>query len=111
MGRPLYGDVFGTNQTNENDLIVEPIDSTLWGEMESEDEESEVSEEEPEGEEEEGEEAKDADDTGLVTPAIGEGLMTPSIPSAGLETPDIIELRYKLIDKKLRNLNLFFSFF
>ena len=59
MGKPLYGDVFGT-QTEEISAIAdnEVYDKTQWGELESESE----SEEESEDEEEE------EDQTGVVTP-------------------------------------------
>lgn len=71
----------------------------MWGELESEEEEEEVEEsEEEEGEDEEGA----IDQSGLVTPA--EGLATPSgfssVP-AGLETPDMIELRKKKIEAEM----------
>ncbi|XP_046864192.1 splicing factor 3B subunit 2-like isoform X2 [Xenia sp. Carnegie-2017] len=86
-GRPLYGDVFGVQQTDINIVHDEQVNSNLWGELESESEESEESEEESE------EEAPDQ--SGLVTPAET-GLITPSgltsIP-AGMETSDMIELR------------------
>lgn len=66
--------------------------------MESESEEE--SDEEEEGDE--GEEEGEPDQTGLITPA--EGLVTPSgitsIP-AGLETPEIIELRKKKIESEM----------
>ncbi|XP_074662695.1 uncharacterized protein LOC141915170 isoform X2 [Tubulanus polymorphus] len=93
-GKPLYGDVFGTT-TQELQVPVqeEEVDKTLWGEMESESESEEESEEEEEEEEEE------PDKTGLITPA--DGGITPSglssIP-AGMETPDMIELRKKKIE-------------
>ncbi|KAK2163247.1 hypothetical protein LSH36_83g04088 [Paralvinella palmiformis] len=93
-GKPLYGDVFGT-QTAEAEVPVqeEEVDKSLWGELESESEEEEESEEESE---EEG----DVDTTGLVTPGDA-GLVTPSgvtsIPM-GVETPDMIELRKKRIE-------------
>ncbi|CAG8578877.1 4759_t:CDS:10 [Rhizophagus irregularis] len=66
--RPLYGDVFGTYQQDIPSDIVQPIERSLWGELEYEEE------------------------------ALQEGLVTPSglssVPSAsGLETPDFIELR------------------
>ena len=86
---------------------------TPWGEMEDEVyeevEPEEESEEEEEGPEQAGKESAEAEEeeeteipedglqsTGLKTP--GEGLMTPSgistgLASAGLETPDMIELR------------------
>jgi splicing factor 3B subunit 2 len=80
-------------------LLDEEVDRTLWGELESEEEEEEVEEsEEEEGEDEEGA----IDQSGLVTPA--EGLATPSgfssVP-AGLETPDMIELRKKKIEAEM----------
>ncbi|CAG0883913.1 unnamed protein product, partial [Cyprideis torosa] len=98
LGRPLYGDVFA--QTAPHALGGdEEVDRSLWGELESESEEE--SEEEEEEEEEEGEKQEEEQqrvkdmDTGLVTPVVG-GLVTPSgltpMP-AGMETPDMIELR------------------
>lgn len=74
-GRPLYGDVFGT-QVSENQMHIqeEEIDHTLWGELESESSEESEEEDEEEEDEEEGEKAED--ESGLVTPA--EGLVTPS---------------------------------
>ncbi|XP_076258581.1 splicing factor 3b subunit 2 [Rhynchophorus ferrugineus] len=97
-GKPLYGDVFGTNQSHIDDIGEDPsIDRSLWGELESEsEEESEEEEEEEEGE------TQAADESGLVTPA--EGLVTPSgitsIP-AGMETPEAIELRKKKIESEM----------
>jgi splicing factor 3B subunit 2 len=74
----------------------EEVDRTIWGELESE------SEEESEEEEEDEEEGEKEDETGLVTPA--EGLITPSgitsIP-AGMETPEIIELRKRKIESEM----------
>lgn len=100
----MYGDVFGTAQTDENDTIVEPIDTVLWGEMESEESEEEE-DEEVEDEEAEAEKDNADDTTGLVTPAMG-GLVTPSgmvsMP-AGMETPDIIELRKRKIESEMEN--------
>ncbi|XP_046658941.1 splicing factor 3B subunit 2 isoform X2 [Homalodisca vitripennis] len=98
-GKPLYGDVFGTSAPNtEANEVDEDVDKTAWGELESESEEESEEEEEEEGEEGEGE----GDQTGLITPA--EGLVTPSgitsIP-AGLETPEIIELRKKKIESEM----------
>lgn len=97
-GRPLYGDVFGTQiLDNQPHIQEEEIDHTLWGELESE---SSEEEEEDEDDEEEEEEEKQEDETGLVTPSV-EGLITPSgfssIP-AGMETPDMIELRKRKIE-------------
>jgi len=102
FGRPLYGDVFGlVGNPGDPILLDEEVDRTLWGELESEEEEEEVEEsEEEEGEDQEGE----IDQSGLITPA--EGLATPSgfssVP-AGLETPDMIELRKKKIEAEMEN--------
>ncbi|KAK2499379.1 hypothetical protein MC885_010940 [Smutsia gigantea] len=75
-GKPLYGDVFGTNAA-----------------------EFQSSEEE---EEEESDEDK-PDETGFITPADS-GLITPggfsSVP-AGMETPELIELRKKKIEEAM----------
>ncbi|XP_077997203.1 splicing factor 3B subunit 2-like isoform X2 [Glandiceps talaboti] len=94
-GKPLYGDVFGTNATDfQAPVEEEEIDRTPWGELESESEEEEEEEEESSSDEEK------PDDTGLITPAEG-GLITPSgitsVP-AGMETPEMIELRKKKIE-------------
>ncbi|XP_006818701.1 splicing factor 3B subunit 2-like [Saccoglossus kowalevskii] len=94
-GKPLYGDVFGTNASDfQTPSEEEDIDKTPWGELESE------SEEESEEEESSEEEDEVPDDTGLITPAEG-GLITPSgitsVP-AGMETPEMIELRKKKIE-------------
>lgn len=80
----------------------------MWGELESEEEEEEVEE----SEEEEGEDQETPiDPSGLVTPA--EGLATPSgfssVP-AGLETPDMIELRKKKIEAEMERYTLCVSF-
>jgi len=100
-GKPLYGDVFGTSdQKNFPTQAPEEVDQTLWGELESESEdESESSEEEDEDEDGEG-----GVDTGLQTPVVDPGLLstTPSgatsVGGAGLETPDMIELRKRRIE-------------
>jgi len=69
--RPLYGgDIFGVLQPQQNTQLGEPVEKTLWGELQEPEEESE--EEESDEEDEEGE----GDD-------VGAGLQTPS----GLETP------------------------
>lgn len=69
--RPLYGgDIFGVLQPQQNTQMGEPVEKTLWGELQEPEEESE--EEESDDDEEEG----DDED-------VGAGLQTPS----GLETP------------------------
>ena len=59
MGKPLYGDVFGTSVEDAANVVAEEtVDKTPWGELESESESEEESEDEDE----------DEDQTGLVTP-------------------------------------------
>ena len=70
--RPLYGgDIFGVLQPQQNTQLGEPVEKTLWGELQEPEEESE--------EEEESDEEEDNGDT----EEVGTGLQTPS----GLETP------------------------
>lgn len=97
-GKPLYGDVFGTNaaefQAKEEE---EEIDRTPWGELEPSDEESSEDEEDDDSDDDK------PDDSGFVTPADS-GLITPggfsSVP-AGMETPELIELRKKKIEEAM----------
>lgn len=75
FNRPLYGgDIFGVLQPSVNNQAGEPIERTLWGELQPPEEDEESEEEEEESGDEEG--AGDEED-------IGAGLQTPS----GLETP------------------------
>ncbi|XP_067117303.1 splicing factor 3B subunit 2 isoform X2 [Osmerus mordax] len=97
-GKPLYGDVFGTNAGEfQAKADEEEVDHTPWGELEPSDEESSEEEEEEESDEEK------PDETGFFTPADS-GLITPggftSIP-AGMETPELIELRKKKIEEAM----------
>uniref|UniRef100_A0A8C3SNM4 Splicing factor 3b subunit 2 n=2 Tax=Chelydra serpentina TaxID=8475 RepID=A0A8C3SNM4_CHESE len=97
-GKPLYGDVFGTNASEfQAKAEEEEIDRTPWGELEPSDEESSEEEEEEESDEEK------PDETGFITPADS-GLITPggfsSVP-AGMETPELIELRKKKIEEAM----------
>lgn len=70
--RPLYGgDIFGVLQPQQNTQLGEPVEKTLWGELQEPDEESE-----------EEEESDEEDDTADAE-EVGAGLQTPS----GLETP------------------------
>uniref|UniRef100_A0A4X1UF15 SAP domain-containing protein n=1 Tax=Sus scrofa TaxID=9823 RepID=A0A4X1UF15_PIG len=97
-GKPLYGDVFGTNAAEfQTKTEEEEIDRTPWGELEPSDEESSEEEEEEESDEDK------PDETGFITPADS-GLITPggfsSVP-AGMETPELIELRKKKIEEAM----------
>ncbi|XP_066040610.1 LOW QUALITY PROTEIN: splicing factor 3B subunit 2 [Chamaea fasciata] len=95
-GKPLYGDVFGTDiaefQMKEDE---EEINRTPWGELEPSDEES--SEEEEESDEDK------PDETRFTTPTDSR-LITPggfsSVP-AGMETPELMELRKKKIEEAM----------
>ncbi|XP_062300539.1 splicing factor 3B subunit 2 isoform X2 [Scomber scombrus] len=98
MGKPLYGDVFGTNAADfQAKAEEEEVDHSTWGELEPSDEESSEEEEEEESDEEK------PDETGFFTPADS-GLITPggfsSVP-AGMETPELIELRKKKIEEAM----------
>lgn len=98
MGKPLYGDVFGTNAGDfQAKAEEEEVDHTPWGELEPSDEESSEEEEDEESDEEK------PDETGFFTPADS-GLITPggfsSVP-AGMETPELIELRKKKIEEAM----------
>lgn len=75
FNRPLYGgDIFGVLQPSVNNQAGAPVERTLWGELQSPEEEEEESEEEEEDEDE---------DANGEEEDIGAGLQTPS----GLETP------------------------
>lgn len=70
--RPLYGgDIFGVLQPQQNTQLGEPVEKTLWGELQ-----------EPEEESEEEEDSDEEDDNGDAE-EVGAGLQTPG----GLETP------------------------
>ncbi|XP_062850444.1 splicing factor 3B subunit 2 isoform X2 [Trichomycterus rosablanca] len=97
-GKPLYGDVFGTNAVDfQAKTEEEEVDRTPWGELEASDEESSEEEEEEESDEDK------PDESGFFTPADS-GLITPggfsSVP-AGMETPELIELRKKKIEEAM----------
>lgn len=74
LNRPLYGgDVFGQLEPPPQSTHTgEPVEKTLWGELQPPEEESE---EEEEDEDEEDDEAEEADASGLQTPS---GFETPS---------------------------------
>ncbi|TDL27333.1 DUF382-domain-containing protein [Rickenella mellea] len=93
--RPLYGDVFGVLPKAIDSQLGEPVDKTVWGELEPEEEEEEEDESEEESDDEEP--AEPAPTDGVQTPS---GLETPSgmtsvvsTVAGGLETPDFLELR------------------
>jgi len=77
LGRPLYGDVFGTAQPEPPPEISQPIDRKRWGEIEPEEEEEEESSEN----EEEQKPEEPVDESGLASVATG------------IETPDVIDVR------------------
>ncbi|KAI9673307.1 MAG: hypothetical protein M1829_004073 [Trizodia sp. TS-e1964] len=72
FSRPLYGgDIFGNIQPLVNSQLGEPVEKTLWGELQEPEEESEE------------EESEDEDEDESMEDDIGAGLQTPS----GFETP------------------------
>ena len=83
-GRPLYGDVFGVTEPEEELIVVDR--TTKWGEI------IEIEVEEEEEEEEEGEEEEDIG--GMETPMTMDGSVGATLLSSGIETPDtIMDLR------------------
>ncbi|KAK4047787.1 hypothetical protein OIV83_005129 [Microbotryomycetes sp. JL201] len=106
-GRPLYGDIYGV-QANSADAGIEPVNKSIWGELEPEEEGKpahaaallEESEEESEAEEDAQEDASagqqvpsDGSQTpsGLETPS-GLASVTSTVPG-GLDTPAFLDLR------------------
>jgi splicing factor 3B subunit 2 len=95
LGKPVYGDVFGTGnkELEAREAEVQPS-VELWGQLESE------SEEESESEDESDAERSDGEETGTATPS-GYTSETPSgltSVDTGIETPDAIELRKRRIE-------------
>ena len=77
FNRPLYGgDVFGVIQSQANAPMGEPVEKSLWGELQ-EPEESEEEESDEEDEDDDNEEEEEADVSGLETP----GGMASTVPS------------------------------
>ncbi|KAF2232077.1 splicing factor 3B subunit 2 [Viridothelium virens] len=71
--RPLYGgDIFGVLQPQQNQSLGEPVEKTLWGELQPPEEESEEDEEDEEEEDEAEDDEQDA----------GKGVENMGIPSA-----------------------------
>jgi splicing factor 3B subunit 2 len=88
-GRPLYGDVFGTEHKEESSA---PLSVELWGVLQEEEQvdSEDESEEELENDEDEDMEDEDIHESGLESVQSGvSGLSTPS----GLTTPDVVNIR------------------
>jgi splicing factor 3B subunit 2 len=80
FNRPLYGgDIFGVLQPQVNNQPGEPVERTLWGELQAQEEEEEEEEEEESDEEAE----SDEDMAGTETPG---GLATPSGMTSAVPT-------------------------
>ncbi|GAQ83827.1 splicing factor 3B subunit 2 [Klebsormidium nitens] len=94
-GQPIYGDVFGTTKKDVEEEVFEdePVDrSKHWGELESDEEEEEESE------------AESEEDAGMDEEQMQAGMAsvdTVSTTPAGLETPDLINLRKGQPEKPL----------
>jgi splicing factor 3B subunit 2 len=78
FNRPLYGgDIFGMGQTSQQPQhLGEPVEKTLWGELQAPEEESEEESEEEEEESGEEEEEEEAD--------IAAGIQTPMDTASGI---------------------------
>ncbi|GBG79699.1 hypothetical protein CBR_g29963 [Chara braunii] len=80
FGKPLYGDVFGTQEKEEVPFEEEQVDKAKhWGDLEEEEEESE-------------EEEEDFSDEDVLEDGIA-SVDTVATTLAGAETPDVIDLR------------------
>lgn len=80
--KPLYGgDVFGLAQAKQADVVGDPVDKALWGEIQPQDEEDEEEEDEDEDE-------NDVDEDGIVSPSGFETGMDTALPPdfGGLES-------------------------
>lgn len=78
--RPLYGgDIYGVLQTQQNQQVGEPVEKTLWGELQAQEE----SEEEDEDEEEADEEEEQADEEDVAS-----GVQTSGFRTAGTASVD-----------------------
>ncbi|KAN0062949.1 hypothetical protein ACQY0O_004771 [Thecaphora frezii] len=100
-GRPLYGDVLG-NQDAEENPYADPIQREPWGELEPEETDDEEEDEEDDEEEDEDEDEEEEEEEGAAQRQGAErqaGTETPSgiasITSTahGVETPHHLELR------------------
>lgn len=87
FGRPLYGDVFGTEAKAEFDQ--EEVNKSLWADIESEDEEEE------DDEVEDGIANEDADEDEDEDEDMESGITSVTSGISGLETPEKLELRKK----------------
>ncbi|KAJ4459663.1 putative Splicing factor 3B subunit 2 [Paratrimastix pyriformis] len=87
FGVPLYGDVFGVPQEDEQ----QPAEKKLWGQLEDEEEEPEEEEEEAPAQEPEG--APDQAALEEESAPTAAELASGTASMAGLETPDVVELR------------------
>jgi splicing factor 3B subunit 2 len=93
FNRPLYGgDIFGVLQPQVNAQAGEPVERSLWGELQAPEDEEEESEEESEEEEEEEEEAGTQTPGGLETPS-GMASTVPSEYPADLDVGGDFDLR------------------
>jgi len=103
-GRPLFGDVFGTEMRFGQDEPAQ-FDKVLWGQMaEEEDDEAVADQPEPEDEEEEEDQSsliqmqreRDRDEDAMEDVEIAKqksGIESVSSVSTGIETPDALQLR------------------
>jgi len=96
--RPLYGgDIFGMGDVQPDGPTGEPVEKTLWGELQPPEEESEDEAEEEEEEEEDEDAASDTDMAGAETPSgtFTPGGMASAVPTeiGGVESVSEFNLR------------------
>lgn len=93
-GRPLYGDVFGTEHKEEEDG---PLEVTFWGELkedEGDDEDDSSSDESGDDEDEDDDdEEMDADELASGIASTESGISSLSSMASGLSTPDLLNIR------------------
>lgn len=91
-GRPLYGDVFGTEHKEEDDG---PLDAPFWGELQEDElDDDEVSDEDSDDMDEDA--GEDEDEDGMDEDELQSGIeSTTSLAStpSGLSTPDLLDIR------------------
>lgn len=95
-GRPIYGDVFGTMQSQEDIYYASTIDkSTKWGAITITEPEFEEESEDEEDEEQEQLEVTNekAEKSGIETPNMYSGIASTATAGFDSSIPDVIDLR------------------
>ena len=89
-GQPIYGDVFGENKQEHEDVFVrDGPQRELWGEIAADEEEYDEDSEDDQELDEDEEDSDEAMDEDQDEPTVTESVQ--SVPSSGLETPSGIQ--------------------